>query len=92
LIITIPRPPVLHYCNATVNLQVEELATYRVGAPECNLTITGKNYVHRAERAGEAVARVDLGRLVICGIGSALYDLWTIHFVEAPAVALIIIF
>jgi hypothetical protein len=45
------------------------------------MTVTGKNYVHRAERAGVAVARALIwSGLVICIVGSALYDLWIIHW------------
>jgi hypothetical protein len=43
--------------------------------------VAGKNYVHRAERASEAVARVLIwSGLVICVVGSALYDLWMVHW------------
>ena len=37
--------------------------------------------VHRAERASEAVARVLIwGGLAVCVVGSAVYDLWMIHW------------
>jgi hypothetical protein len=43
--------------------------------------VGGKNYAHRAERASEAVARVLIwSGLVVCVVGSALYDLWMIHW------------
>jgi hypothetical protein len=39
------------------------------------------NYVHRAERAGEAVARFLVwGGLAVCVLGSVAYDIWTIQW------------
>jgi hypothetical protein len=40
-----------------------------------------KNCIHRAERASEALVRALIwGGLAVCVVGSALYDLWMIHW------------
>jgi hypothetical protein len=49
---------------------------------DCALGTIGKHcVVHRAERASEAVARVLIwSGLALCVVGSAIYDVWTIHW------------
>jgi len=42
---------------------------------------TADNYVQRAERAGEVVARLLVwGGLAACVLGSLAYDIWTIQW------------
>ena len=42
---------------------------------------TADHYVQRAERAGEAVARILVwGGLAVCVLGSVAYDLWSFHW------------
>ena len=45
------------------------------------MSVAGKSYVQRSERASGAVARgLIWAGLIACVLGSALYDLWMIHW------------
>ena len=45
------------------------------------MSVAGKSYVQRSERASGAVARGLIWTgLIACVLGSALYDLWMIHW------------
>jgi hypothetical protein len=45
------------------------------------MTLADKNCVQRAERASEALVRSLIwGGLALCVVGSAIYDLWMIHW------------
>jgi len=45
------------------------------------MSVAGRSYVQRSERASGAVARGLIWTgLIVCVLGSALYDLWMIHW------------